>query len=320
MHDFFFDIITERDVVAWTAMIVGHAQHGEGDKALELFEQMQSEGIKPNHITFVGVLSACSHVGLINEGWQYFEFMNRDHSIVPTVDHYACMVDILGRAGRQDEAENLINQMPFKPNALVWRTLLGTCRIHGKMELGKRAAERILELEPDDDATYVLLSNMNASVGDWDNVTKIRKMMTERGIKKKVGQSWTVVKNRVHTFVACDKSHPQTDVIYAKLDELRKEMKKVGYVPDTNFVLHDVEEEQKEHLVFHHSEKLAIAFGLISTPSGSSIVIFKNLRICGDCHTAIKFISEIVTREIVVRDANRFHHFKGGFCSCNDYW
>eukprot|EP01018_Ginkgo_biloba_P011979 Gb_15588 [translate_table: standard] len=315
-----FDIMPKRDVVAWTAMIAGYAQHGHGREALELFDQMQGAGIKPNHITFVGVLSACSHVGLVNEGWQYFDSMSRDHGIMPTGDHYACMVDILGRAGHLVEAENLINQMPFEPNALVWRTLLGACRIHGNMELGKRAAECILELEPQDDATYVLLSNMNAAVGNWDNVAKIRKMMTERGVKKEVGHSWIEVNNRVHTFIVRDRSHPQTLEIYAKLTELSQKMQEEGYVPDTDFVLHDVEEEQKEHLLAHHSEKLAIAFGLISTPPGSSILIFKNLRVCGDCHTATKFISKIVGREIVVRDANRFHHFKGGLCSCQDYW
>lgn len=314
-----FDTMLERDVAAWTTMIVGYAQHGLGMEALGLFEDMQAAGVKPNHITFVGVLSACSHVGLVNEGRQYFSSISSS-DIVPTADHYACMVDILGRAGCLDEAQSLISQMPFEPNALIWRTLLSACRVHGNIELGKRAAECILGLEPDDDATYVLLSNMNAVIGNWDEAARIRKIMNDKGIKKEVGRSWIEVKNRVHTFVARDRSHPQTEEIYGKLNKLKEEMKWEGYVIDTNFVLHYVEEEKKEDVVFHHSEKLAIAFGLISTAPGSPVLVFKNLRVCKDCHTATKFISKIESREIVVRDANRFHHFRDGVCSCKDYW
>ncbi|XP_057812580.2 pentatricopeptide repeat-containing protein At3g24000, mitochondrial [Cryptomeria japonica] len=315
-----FNRMPERDVVAWTTLIVGYAQHGLGREALELFEKMQVAGVKPNHITFVGVLSACSHMGLVDEGWEYFNSMNGTYGIEPTVDHYACMVDILGRAGCLEEAEDLINQMPFEPNALVWRTLLGACRVHGNMELGKRAAECILKLEPEDDATYILLANMNSSIGNWDEAANIRKVMNKMGIKKKVGRSWIEVKNKVHTFVASDRSHPQTEEIYGKLDSLIKEMKEIGYVPDTSSALHDVEEHQKEHLVCHHSEKLAIAFGLISIAHDSPVLVFKNLRVCSDCHTASKLISKIEGREIVVRDAYRFHHFKDGVCSCKDYW
>eukprot|EP01018_Ginkgo_biloba_P027869 Gb_30918 [translate_table: standard] len=310
----------ERDVVSWNAMITGYAQHGCGKKALQLFKIMLQTGMKPNGITFIGVLSACSHVGLVNEGHNYFYSMIHDYGIVPIVDHYACMVDLLGRAGQLNEAKNLINQMPFEPSALVWRTLLGACRTHGNMELGKHAAEHILELEPEDPAMYVLLSNIYAAAGRWDDVEKVRKMMIDRGVKKEPGCSWIEINNRVHTFLVSDRSHSQTQQIYAKLEELTKQIKQVGYVPDTNFVLHDVEEEQKQQFLCHHSEKLAIAFGLISVTPETSIRIFKNLRICGDCHTAAKFISKITGREIIVRDTSRFHHFKDGLCSCGNYW
>jgi pentatricopeptide repeat protein len=315
-----FDKMFNRNVVTWNAIIARYAQHGYGMEARYLFEQMQSEGMKPDEITFIGVLSACSHVGLLDEGRWYFDSMTHGHGIIPRAEHYACMVDLLGRAGCLKEAEEFIYKMAFQPSALVWRTLLGACRVYGNMQLGKRAAEHLLELEPNDAASYVLLSNIYAAAGRWDDRAKIIKMMKDRDVKKEPGRSWIEVKSRVHTFVVEDRSHPQMSDIYAKLDELTRQIEQVGYVPDMNFILHDVEQEQKQHSLGYHSEKLAIAFGLISTPSGTSIRIMKNLRVCGDCHTATKFISKVVRREIVLRDANRFHHFKDGMCSCRDYW
>eukprot|EP01018_Ginkgo_biloba_P019392 Gb_22814 [translate_table: standard] len=315
-----FDKMPKRDMVSWTALISGCAQHGRGKEALQLFRHMQQEGMKPNHITFVGVLSACSHVGLVDEGRSYFDSMSKDHGIAPRAEHCACIVDLLGRAGRLDEAEHFINEMRVESDAVVWRALLGASRIHGNIDIGKRAAQHVLELEPQASATYVLLSNIYASVGRWDDVTKVRNMMKCRGVKKEPGLSWIEISNKVHCFVVGDKSHPRTKDIYEKLERLKEQMKEVGYVPDTNFVLHDVEQEQKENSLCHHSEKLAIAFGLISTPLGMPIKVMKNLRVCGDCHTATKFISIIAGREIVLRDGSRFHHFKEGLCSCGDYW
>jgi pentatricopeptide repeat protein len=188
------------------------------------------------------------------------------------------------------------------------------------MEIGKRAADCLLESEPQDAASYVLLSNIYASVGKWDDAMKVRTMMKERGVKKDPGYSWIKLKNEVHAFLVGDTSHPQTEEIYAKLASLTEQMKVMGYIPDISFVLHDVEQEQKEHFLSYHSEKLAIAFGIIHTPAGTPIKIIKNLRVCGDCHSAIKFISQIVGRKIVVRDSNRYHHFMDGLCSCGDYW
>eukprot|EP01018_Ginkgo_biloba_P010381 Gb_31374 [translate_table: standard] len=298
-----FSQMTERNVVSWTAMITGYAQHGKAKDALQLFEEMKLAGVKANHITFIGVLFACSHVGLVHEGQRYYNSMIKDHGIMPSMDHYACMVDLFGRAGHLDEAVRIINKMAFEPGALVWRTLLGACRIHGNIDLAKHAAECLLELEPEDDATYVLLSNVYAAAGKWDDVVKVRKMMKDRGVIKEQGRSWIVVKNKVHTFVVRDKSHPETEKIYAKLDKLIVQLEEAGYVPNTNFVLHDVEEEQKELFLSYHSEKLAIAFGVINTPHGMPIRIVKNLRVCGDCHNFIKFISKIVGRKIVVKKA-----------------
>eukprot|EP01018_Ginkgo_biloba_P002412 Gb_32528 [translate_table: standard] len=315
-----FDKMTLRDLVSWNAMIVGYALNGHGKKALRLFEQMPQPDMKPDHITFLGILSACSHAGLVDEGCHYFDFMRRHHNISLRADHYACMIDLLGRAGCMDKAEDIVNNMPFEPDAVVWKALLGACRIHGNVELGERAAEYLFEWEPQNASTYVLLSNVYSAAGRWDDAAKVRKMMKDRGVKKQAGCSWIEVKNRVHRFVAGDRSHPQSEEIYAMSERMARQMREAGYVPDTNFVLHDVEEEIKEQSLCYHSEKLAITFGLISTLPGMPIRIVKNLRVCGDCHAAIKFISKIAIREIVVRDSSRFHHFNGGVCSCRDYW
>ncbi|XP_059070131.1 pentatricopeptide repeat-containing protein At3g24000, mitochondrial isoform X2 [Cryptomeria japonica] len=315
-----FDIIPESSVASWNAMIAGFAQHGKGKEAILLYEQMLQAGVNPDVITFVVVLSGCSHAGLLDEGHHYFASMTRDHGIAPKAEHYGCMVDLLGRAGRLDEAFNFINQMPIEPNASVWGSLLGACRVHGNIELGEKAVEHLLELIPENPAPYVLLSNIYAAAGRWKDAAKVRSLMKDRGVKKQPGCSWIEVQKRVHQFIVGDKTHPQIEKIHETLETLALQMKTAGYVPDTNFVLHDIEEEQKQRLLGHHSEKLAIAFGIISLPPGTTIHVVKNLRVCGDCHTATKFISKIVNREIVLRDTHRFHHFKDGKCSCGDYW
>eukprot|EP01018_Ginkgo_biloba_P023512 Gb_17382 [translate_table: standard] len=315
-----FNKMFERNVVSWNAMIAGYGMHGNGEDAIALFHQMQQEGMKPDHITFVAVLSACSHSGLMDEGWRYFDCMSQEFHITPRVEHYSCMVDLLGRSGLLDEALDFIEKMPLQPHAGVWGALLGACRIHCNIELGEGVAEHLLELEPQNSGVYVLLSNIYAAADRWEDAAKMRTLMKDRGLKKMPGCSWIEVKNRVHTFVVGDRSHAQSDEIYAVLESLAVQMKAAGYEPDTNFVLHDVGEEEKEDILYSHSEKLAIAFGLISTYPGTPIQITKNLRVCGDCHNATKFISKIVGREIVVRDKNRFHHFKNGICSCGDYW
>eukprot|EP01018_Ginkgo_biloba_P018849 Gb_21580 [translate_table: standard] len=315
-----FDKISERNVVLWNAMIAGYGMHGHGKDALEMFSQMQQIGMVPDHITFIGVLSACSHAGLVDEGWQYFDSMSRDYCITPKAEHYACLVDLLGRAGHLDEAHDFIKRMPLEADAVVWGALLGACRIHCNTKLGEHVAERLFILEPQNAGRYVLLSNIYAAAGRWVDVARVRTMMKERGLKKEPGCSLIEVNNTVHAFHVGDRSHPQSEKIYAMLATLAGLLKEAGYVPNKNFVLHDVEEEVKEWMLCSHSEKLAIAFGLINTSTGTPIRIVKNLRICDDCHSATKFISKIVRREIIVRDANCFHHFKGGLCSCADYW
>lgn len=315
-----FEGMSKRNVISWNAMIGGLAQHGRGQDALQLFERMKKEGVKPDVVTFVSLLSACSHAGLLEEGRRYFASMAQDFGIKPTIEHYGCMVDLLGRAGQLDEAEALIKKMPLQANKMIWGSLLGACRIHGNIAVAERAAESSLKLDPDNAAVYVVLSHMYAAAGMWDSATKVRRLMERRGVTKEPGRSWIEVDGNLHYFVAEDRSHPQAEKIYAELERLIQKMKSEGYVPDTRLVMHDVDEEEKENAVCRHSEKLAITFGLMTTPAGSPIRIFKNLRVCADCHTASKFISRVVGREIVARDANRFHHFKDGVCSCGDYW
>jgi pentatricopeptide repeat protein len=314
------DNMSFRDVISWNAVIGGLAQHGRGQDALGIFEQMEREGVNPDAVTFVNVLSACSHAGLVEEGHKFFYVMSQNYGIVPTNEHYGCMVDLLGRAGHLNEAENLIKDMPLEANATVWGALLGACRVHSDLMRAERAAENYLKIDPENAAVYVTLSQLYAASGLWDSAAKVRKLMDDRGLKKEPGRSWIEVEGEVNSFVAEDRSHPQSTEIFAKLDGLIQSMKKEGYVPDTRFVAHDVDEQEKEEVVCHHSEKLAIAYGLLKTPPGTPIHIFKNLRVCGDCHNATKFISKIVGREIVARDASRFHHFKDGVCSCGDYW
>ncbi|KAF2321634.1 hypothetical protein GH714_000773 [Hevea brasiliensis] len=309
-----------RDLVSWNSMVCGYAQHGNGRKALEVFKEMQKQNLKMDGVTFIGVFSACTHTGLVDEGQRYFDIMVKDHHIEPTMEHYSCMVDLYSRAGMLGKAMDIINKMPFVAGATVWRTLLAASRIHRNVELGKLAAEKLISIQPQDSAAYVLLSNIYAAAGNWPERTKIRKLMDERKVKKEAGYSWIEVKKKTYSFLAGDVSHPMSDEIYSKLAELSTRLKGAGYRPDTNYVLQDVDEEHKETILSQHSERLAIAFGLIATPAGTPLQIVKNLRVCGDCHTVIKLISMIEERYIIVRDSNRFHHFKRGLCSCGDYW
>lgn len=210
--------------------------------------------------------------------------------------------------------------MPFEANGHIWGAILGAARIHKNVGLGQRAADMLFVLEPENSGTTVLLANIYASVGQWEKVAEVRRLMKHSQVKKEPGMSWVEIKDKVHTFIVGDRSHARTDEIYSKLDELGDLMKKAGYVPVVETDLHDVEISEKEKLLYHHSEKIAVAFVLIATAPGSPIRVKKNLRICVDCHNAFKFICEIVSREIIIRDTNRFHHFRNGSCSCGDYW
>ncbi|CAL5209681.1 unnamed protein product [Lathyrus oleraceus] len=317
-----FSEMPERNLVTWNAMIGGYAHQGDVDMALRLFKDMTlgGHGIAPSYVTLVSVLSACSRAGAVKRGMKIFESMRMNYGIEPGSEHYACVVDLLGRSGLVDRAYEFIQNMPIQLTISIWGALLGACRMHGKTKLGKVAAEKLFELDHVDSGNHVVLSNMLASAGRWEEATVVRKEMKDIGIKKNVGYSWIAVKNRTHVFQAKDSSHERNSEIQAMLGKLRGEMKEAGYVPDANLSLFDLEDEEKASEVWYHSEKIALAFGLIALPQGVPIRITKNLRICGDCHSAIKFISRIVGREIIVRDNHRFHRFKDGCCSCKDYW
>ncbi|XP_073145106.1 pentatricopeptide repeat-containing protein At5g66520-like [Henckelia pumila] len=315
-----FGSIKEPTVISWSAMIQGLAIHGQAEQALEFFSKMVQTGVRPNGVTFVGLLHACSHLGLINEGRTYFCSMTQDYGIIPSIEHYGCMVDLLSRAGLLQEAHEFIKKMPIQPNSAVWGAVLGGCKVHKNIEMAEVAIEHLLELDPYNDGYYVVLANIFAEAKKWEDVARVRKLMTSRGLRKTLGCSWVNFNGVVHEFVAGDESHPQSEEIFVVWDKLLVSMRLKGYVPNTSVVLLDMEEKEKEKSLFRHSEKLALVFGLINMKPGETIRIFKNLRVCEDCHTALKLISGIVGRVVVVRDRNRFHCFKDGTCSCKDYW
>ncbi|KAD3067504.1 hypothetical protein E3N88_35384 [Mikania micrantha] len=316
-----FDRSPSKDIVMWNSIITGYAQHGLGEEALEMFHKLRCSGIAADDVTFVGVLSACSYTGKIDEGLEIFELMKSKYLVDPKTAHYACIVDLLGRGGRLKEAMDLISKMPMEADAIVWGSLMGACRTHLDLEMAEVAAKKLLHLEPWNSGPYILLSNIYASKGKWAAVAELRKAMRSQNVKKSPGCSWMVIEKQVHMFRGGESGpHPDHALIMGMLERLGGLLKEAGYCPDGSYALHDVDEEEKARSLGYHSEKLAVAYGLLKVPERMPIRIMKNLRVCGDCHSAIKLISQLMDREIILRDANRFHHFKDGLCSCKDYW
>ncbi|XP_006653155.1 pentatricopeptide repeat-containing protein At1g11290, chloroplastic [Oryza brachyantha] len=314
-----FNSAREKHVITWNALIHGYGSHGFGKVAVELFEEMKSIGMAPNETTFLSVLSACSHAGLVEEGRKYFTSMKDDYGLEPGMEHYGTMVDLLGRAGKLDEAWAFIQKMPMDPGVSVYGAMLGACKLHKNVELAEESAQKIFELEPQEGVYHVLLANIYANASMWKDVARVRTAMEKKGLRKTPGWSIIQLKNEIHTFYSGSTNHQNAKAIYSRLAKLIEEIKAVGYVPDTDSI-HDVEDDVKAQLLNTHSEKLAIAFGLIRTAPGTTIQIKKNLRVCNDCHNATKLISLVTGREIIMRDIQRFHHFKDGKCSCGDYW
>lgn len=313
-----FENMSNREVSSWNAMIKGLAMHGRAEDAIDLFLKMD---VDPNEITFVGVLNACAHAGLVQEGLTIFNSMREEYGMEPQVEHYGCIVDLLGRSGLLTEAENVIGSMPLEPTPAVWGAVLGACRKHGNVAMGERVGRILLELEPENSGRYTLLSNIYAKAGRWEEVGAVRRLMKERGIKTTPGASIIELgRGEVHKFIIGDASHPQAKAIYQMLEKVKEKLLMEGYEPNQSQVLFDIDEEDKEATVWQHSEKLAIAFGLINTSPGATIRIVKNLRVCEDCHSATKLISLVYNREIIVRDRTRYHHFRNGTCSCKDFW
>ncbi|KAE8723432.1 Pentatricopeptide repeat-containing protein [Hibiscus syriacus] len=315
-----FNCMKEKNVRSWTALITGYGMHGRAKEALDVFYEMIRNEVRPNYITFVSVLAACSHAGLVQEGWNCFNAMKEEFKVEPGLEHYSCMVDLLGRAGYLNHAYNLIKEMKVTPDFVIWGSLLAACRMHKNVELAEISANKLFELDSNNCGYYVLLSNIYADAGRWEDVERMRLLIKDRGLVKSPGFSLVELKGKVHVFLVGDKEHPQHEKIYKHLEELNVKLQGVGYIPKLTSALYDVDEEEKGLTLRVHSEKLAVVFAIMHTAPGATIHVIKNLRICGDCHTFISLISKIVDREIVIRDSKRFHHFKDGSCSCGDYW
>ena len=315
-----FAEIPQPDKVAWTAMIAGYSMHGCGKEAIEFFERTVREGMEPDHVTFTHLLSACSHSGLVKEGKYYFRIMTDVYRVQPRLDHYSCMVDLLGRCGLLRDAHELIKHMPLEPNSAVWGALLGACRVYGNINLGKEAAENLIALDASDPRNYIMLSNIYSAAGLWSDASKVRTLMKTNVLTRNPGCSFIEHGNKIHRFVVDDYSHPDSAKIHKKLEELIIKIQEVGFVSETKSILHDVDEEVKTSMINKHSEKIALAYGLLVTSADKPLVIIKNLRICRDCHSTAKFVSLIEERVIIIRDSKRFHHFSDGLCSCGDYW
>ena len=313
--------MSTRTMISWTSMITGFSQHGWSQQTLHLFEDMRLAGVRPNQVTFVGVLSACGHAGMISEALNYFEIMQKEYKIKPVMDHYACLVDMFVRFGRLDEAFNLIKKMDFEPSESIWSNLVAGCRSHGNLELGLQAAEQLLNLQPKDTETYVLLLNMYHSARRFEDVSRVRNIMEEQRVGKLEDWSWISIKDRVYSFKPNDKAFPQSSLLYESLEDLLAKSKNLGYeMLETMEINEEEEEEDKASFpTIYHSEKLAITFGLENLPNSSPIIVVKSTSMCKDCHNFIKYVSTLTGREITVKDSRRLHKFVNGQCSCGDF-
>lgn len=321
--DYFADMPL-RNVVSWTAMITGYGKHGLGNEAVKFFHDMQLDDIQPDSVSYLAVLSSCSHSGLVEESRQLFSRLCADQNIEPQVEHYACMVDVLGRAGLVEEAKSVIDTMPLKPNEGIWQTLLSACKVHGYLEMGQKVGEILVRMDSSNPANYVMMSNLYLDAGHWNESERVRQVVKRKKLKKVGGCSWVEIDKKVHYFYSGADSHPLAPRIHDALTVIEKRMKEeIGYTCKVSFVLHDVDEESKEESLRVHSEKLAIGLVLVSGglgQEGKVVHIFKNLRVCGDCHEFIKGLTRILKVVFIVRDASRFHRFQDGVCSCRDYW
>ncbi|KAL4589547.1 hypothetical protein LXL04_002455 [Taraxacum kok-saghyz] len=286
-----FDRMRERDDLnLWHAMINGYIDNEEPDAGLLLYNQMKELGLTPNKETFRLLFSACASINSVQQCFKLFKSMKNEYNLDPEIDHYLGVIDVLGKSGHLNEAFEFIENIPFKPTPEIWESLMNYSRIHGDTNLEDRA-----------------MAFLQPSIPSFNNPS----------FSNQSSSNMLEGKNKVDLYRDPD---PYKEDTYGKLNGLNGQMRDAGYVPDTRYVLHDIDQEAKEQALMHHSERLAIAYGLISTPARTTLRIIKNLRICGDCHNAIKIMSKIVGRELIVRDNKRFHHFKDGMCSCGDYW
>ncbi|KAG0455310.1 hypothetical protein HPP92_024275 [Vanilla planifolia] len=316
-----FNLHEEKDVVSWNIMLTGYARLGHGELAIADFNRMEGEGIKPNDITFLALLCACGRSGMVTQGRNYFASMSSKYGITPNRRHYACMVDLLGRAGYLEEAHSFIKDMPIKPDIAVWGALLNACKIHKNIELGELSSKFIFQSGSISVGYYVLLCNFYATCGMWDKVARTRKLMRKKGLIVDPGCSWIEAKGTIHAFLTSDVSHPRIKEINTVLSNLYDRLKSSSIDFLVQGIPNNVD-ASKADIFCGHSERLAIAFGLISSTPGTPIRVTKNLYMCKSCHDVVKGISKIIRREIIIRDIEQFHQFKDGNCSCLDdgYW
>lgn len=314
-----FDASPTRNVVTWSVLISGYAEQSDYDTAVKLFYDMQQACIKPDGLAYLSLLSACSHKGLVDKGLFHLREMRDQHGILETLEHLDCIVDLVGCRGLFDVAEDLLETMPFKNNIVGWFSLLGSCRLHIDVEVARRCFKYIVAVARDHAAAYVMMSSVYAKAGMYKEAEELEIARIGKEAWKKAGQAYIEVENRVHRFAADDKTHPQTLGIHLKLESLSWQAKEQGLLSDGGSldVLSPVA-DNKQDLFCRHSEKLAITFGLLNTPSDAPIRVAKNIRVCPDCHQAIKLISKIERREIIVKDVDCIHNFTAGACSCED--
>ncbi|XP_024544673.1 pentatricopeptide repeat-containing protein At3g26782, mitochondrial-like [Selaginella moellendorffii] len=313
-----------RSTIAWTALLAGYSRQGNTRYAFQLFQAMQEENVLPDGITFLCLLTACSHAGLVERGRRYFEAMRSRYSIEPGIEHYHCMIDTLARTNKLSEALDMVKAMPYRKTPVAWMTLLGACKKWKNLEVGKLAFESLMELDDRDVAGYMLMGSIYGSLGMWEEQSKIETMRTSARVLRRQGQSWwTDPRGVVHRFSAGDTSHyPQGEEIKALLKKTMARIKKeAGYVAHLASVSHhNICDEAKEDALCGHSEKLALACALLNTRPGGTVRIIKNLRVCDDCHLVFCAVSAMEARRILCRDSSRFHVFGDGKCSCANFW
>ncbi|MBA0718924.1 hypothetical protein Golax_006641 [Gossypium laxum] len=292
------------DIFSWNGLISGLTSNGYIPSALSTFDDMKLSGVKPDAITFLSILSACSNGKLTDLGLEHFQSMREIYNIEPQLDHYVHLVDILGQGGRLEEAMEVIQTMPFTANTSIYKTLLRACKAHRNIPLAEHTAKQGLELDPLDPAFYILLTNLYQDAGRHYLAERTLTVMKEKQLRKNPSHSWVEIRDKVHVFVAGERSHPRTNEIYEQIESFEAEFKKHGYL--FQGIGHS----------YYHSEKLAVVFGLLNTPSKAPIYVIKNSNICRDCHNFMKFVTQLIDREIIVREGNRLHSFRKGECSC----